>query len=43
MAPWTAQYQWMARELPSGTRRLLDLGCGTGLELDCIFRRLPDL
>ena len=43
MAPWTAQYQWMARELPSGTRPLLDLGCGTGLELDCIFRRLPDL
>ena len=43
MAPWTAQYQWMARELPAGTRRLLDLGCGTGLELDCIFRRLPDL
>lgn len=43
MAPWAAQYQWMARELPSGTRRLLDLGCGTGLELDCIFRRLPDL
>ena len=43
MAPWTGQYQWVARELPSGTRRLLGLGCGTGLELDCIFRRLPDL
>lgn len=43
MAPWAAQYQWMARELPAGTKRLLDLGCGTGLELDCIFRRFPDL
>ena len=43
MAPWAAQYQWMARELPGGTKRLLDLGCGTGLELDCIFRRLPNL
>lgn len=41
MAPWAAQYEWMARELPADTRRLLDLGCGTGLELDCIFRRLP--
>lgn len=43
MAPWAAQYQWMARELPGGTKRLLDLGCGTGLELDCIFRRFPAL
>ena len=43
MAPWAAQYQWMARELPAGTKRLLDLGCGTGLELDCIFRRFPAL
>lgn len=43
MTPWAAQYEWMARELPAGTKRLLDLGCGTGLELDCIFRRLPNL
>lgn len=43
MAPWEGQYQWMARELPADTRRLLDLGCGTGLELDWIFQRLPGL
>lgn len=36
-------YQAMAAALPEGIRDLLDLGCGTGLELDAIFPRFPDL
>lgn len=40
---WEAHYRWMARLLPPGICTLLDLGCGTGLELDPIFKRFPDL
>jgi tRNA (cmo5U34)-methyltransferase len=29
--------------VPASTQTLLDLGCGTGLELDYIFRKLPDV
>ena len=36
-------YTEMAKRLPEGTKTLLDLGCGTGLELDEIFRRFPSL
>ncbi len=36
-------YGVMAALLPSGVKTLLDLGCGTGLELDRIFERLPDV
>ena len=38
-----AGYARMAALLPEGTARLLDLGCGTGLELDEIFRLHPDI
>lgn len=34
-------YEKMAEYVPEGSKRLLDLGCGTGLELEGIFRRLP--
>lgn len=43
MSRWTAHYRWMAELIPEGTNTLLDIGCGTGLELDTIFARLPDL
>lgn len=43
MSPWRRHYHWMAELLPEGTARLLDVGCGSGLELDAIFARLPDL
>lgn len=43
MARWETHYRWMARLLPPGISTLLDLGCGTGLELGPIFRRFPDL
>ena len=38
-----AGYARMAALLPEGTARLLDLGCGTGLELEPIFARFPNL
>jgi tRNA (cmo5U34)-methyltransferase len=37
------RYQKMADLIPYGTTRLLDLGCGTGLELKPIFQRFPVL
>lgn len=43
MSRWSAHYQWMADLLPAGITSLLDIGCGTGLELDTIFRRFPTL
>lgn len=36
-------YEEMAKLVPNGTKNLLDLGCGTGLELEGIFERLPDI
>ena len=36
-------YIKMASLIPAGTQKLLDLGCGTGLELDEIFKQFPDL
>lgn len=36
-------YQVMADLVPKNVKSLLDLGCGTGLELDEIFKRLPDI
>lgn len=36
-------YPLMASLIPHSAKRLLDLGCGTGLELDEIFKRHPHL
>ena len=36
-------YRKMARLIPEGCRTLLDLGCGTGLELDEILKVMPDV
>ena len=36
-------YEKMAELLPESCASLLDLGCGTGLELAGIFQRFPDL
>jgi tRNA (cmo5U34)-methyltransferase len=36
-------YIKMAELIPEKTERILDLGCGTGLELEGIFREFPDV
>lgn len=36
-------YARVAALLPAGTETLSDLGCGTGLELEGVYRRLPDV
>ena len=36
-------YAHMAELIPAHSQDLLDLGCGTGLELDAIFKRFPHL
>lgn len=43
MSRWARHYQWLSGLVPQSTRTLLDIGCGSGLELDCIFARLPDI
>ena len=41
MAIWTPAYQRFAELVPEGCERVLDLGCGTGLELDWLWKRMP--
>lgn len=36
-------YEIMAENIPVSTQSLLDLGCGTGLELNEIFKKKPDM
>lgn len=38
MAVWQESYRKFAGLLPAGCREILDLGCGTGLELDQIWK-----
>ncbi len=43
MSVWAASYQSFAGMLPESCREVLDLGCGTGLELDHIWQKNPDI
>ncbi len=43
MVMWKDLYEWMGRLIPQSTETLLDLGCGTGLELDQIFLHCPEI
>lgn len=40
---WGEDYRLFSEKLPKECRHILDLGCGTGLELDEIWRRNPSL
>lgn len=42
MSVWEKSYQQFANMLPLECRKILDLGCGTGLELDKIWQKHPD-
>lgn len=41
MSQWEEAYAAFADFLPSNCESILDLGCGTGLELASVFRRFP--
>lgn len=43
MALWQRAYEKAAELIPPSARNLLDLGCGTGLELDALFQRRQDV
>ena len=43
MRGWAEHYRAIAGLVPSSAVRLLDIGCGSGLELDRIFETLPDI
>ncbi len=43
MAVWEKSYELFARLLPFQCRKILDLGCGTGLELDYIWKKDPGI
>lgn len=43
MSVWEQSYQMFAEILPSSCQQILDLGCGTGLELDKIWQNSPDI
>lgn len=43
MAIWKNAYSKFAGLLPGGCKNILDLGCGTGLELDEVWKRNGDI
>ena len=43
MSIWEQSYQIFAEVLPAKCKNILDLGCGTGLELDKIWQKNPDI
>ncbi len=43
MAVWEEAYCRIAGLLPQGCKNILDLGCGTGLELDKIWEKYPEI
>ncbi len=40
---WPEEYAHIADYFSEGVANLLDIGCGTGLELESIYRRFPDV
>lgn len=43
MSRWREHYEYISGIIPANARNLLDIGCGTGLELDWIFAKNPDI
>lgn len=43
MSQWREGYRRMAELVPPDAKELLDVGCGTGLELDELLRLRPDI
>ncbi|HNX16200.1 MAG TPA: class I SAM-dependent methyltransferase [Bacilli bacterium] len=43
MSRWKRHYQQFSKLVPAGAETLLDIGCGTGLELDFIFKKNKNL
>lgn len=43
MSEWKDAYGKMAQMIPADAHKILDLGCGTGLELDEIFKLYPSV
>lgn len=43
MQLWARAYERLAEMIPETAKTLLDLGCGTGLELDALFSRRQDV
>lgn len=43
MSAWEKSYRIFAETLPAECQKILDLGCGTGLELDKIWQKNPDI
>lgn len=43
MSFWEKSYRLFAEAFPFECRKILDLGCGTGLELDHLWQKDPDL
>lgn len=43
MSVWQKAYEAFAQLLPDHCSVVLDLGCGTGLELDVLYKRYPQL
>ena len=37
---WGEDYKQFARAVPESAKRILDLGCGTGLELDALYKSM---
>lgn len=40
---WAFGYEYLAKLIPADAKHVLDLGCGTGLELDELFKLRPDI
>ena len=43
MSVWQEAYEYLARIVPKDAKTMLDIGCGTGLELDEILKNVPNV